>query len=98
MPAIIRTLNIDLCERQYAAAHEKFLFALQNKHEDLGKYAQRKDASTFVIKKGNQELQDAAAYMNKAEAIIDLLKSEIKQLRLKQEITKLKATLPHYEL
>jgi hypothetical protein len=51
-----------------------------------------------VIKKGNQELQDAAAYMNKAEAIIDLLKSEIKQLRLKQEITKLKATLPHYEL
>lgn len=93
MTAIIRTLNIDLCEREYAAVHEKFLFSLQNKHEDLGKYAQRKDASNYVIKKGNQELQDAAEYMNKAEAIIECLKSEIKQLRLKQEITKLKATI-----
>ena len=43
--------------RIFLAHHEKFHFALQDKYEELIKYAQRKDASQFLIDKGNREIK-----------------------------------------
>lgn len=82
-----------ICVREYAAAHEKFLFALQDKHEELAKYAQRKDASTYVIDKGNKELRDCADYMNKSEAIIKALTSQVRLLLIEKKLNQLRNEL-----
>lgn len=59
--------------RKFLAHHETFQFALQTKMEELARYAQRKDASQFVIDKGNKELKEAAHYLNGSKECVDAL-------------------------
>lgn len=89
--------------RIFLAHHEKFHFALQDKYEELIKYAQRKDASQFLIDKGNREIKEAADYLNAAkntiEALNELVEFTEQRNRIKRrekEIKELRQTLKQY--
>ena len=83
---------------RYLTAHERFLFSIQNKYDELAKYAQRKDASQFVIDKGNKEIKDAFAFLNEMEVLMNEALQVGKDQYLEKRITQLKQKCSSWHL
>lgn len=94
----IAPIELHSIRSRYLTAHERFLFSIQNKYDELAKYAQRKDASQFVIDKGNKEIKDAFAFLNEMEVLMNEALQVGKDQYLAKKITQLKQKCSSWHL
>jgi hypothetical protein len=78
---------------EYTEAREKFIISLERKHKDLSAYASRKEASQWVIDKGNKELTEAYEFIQQVETLMEQMHGIAKSLHLQKQINRLKAEL-----
>lgn len=94
----IAPIELHTIRSRYLSAHERFLFSIQNKYDELAKYAQRKDASQYVIDKGNKEIKDAFAFINEMEALVNEALQVGKDQYLSRKIQALKKQCQSWDL